>query len=302
MNLDIHDTFVTAIILSVLGAIYCIWQGRRTLLAAQRVSFFRIRRQRVTGGWWMIFLGGVLIFVAFSLGRFGEPLVYRYFPPSPTVTRTPTITLTPTISLTPTITETPTITLTPAQSYTPTQSTTPFLPVNLLPAFKSSVTPNPSAVFSPLTFSRSIQNFVAVNPATVFQNPISHMFATYSYDGMVDGSQYTVLWYRNGQLVYYETSLWQGGTGGYNYSEWSPSPDQWLSGTYQVQIFVGTEWKVVGQFLVQGLPPTLTPSPTLRLPTSTQIPSITPVPTETYYPTPTPIPSDTRWPTGTSEP
>jgi|SRR5271157_372350 len=302
MNLDIHDAFVTAILLSILGALYCVWQGRRTLMAAQRVSFFRIRRQRVTGGWWMIFMGGVLIFVAFGLGRFGEPMVYRYFPPSPTVTRTPTITLTPTISLTPTITETSTITLTPAQSYTPTPSSTPFLPVNLLPAFKSSVTPNPSSVFSPLSFSRSIQNFVSVNPATVFQNPIYHMFATYSYDGMVDGSQYTVLWYRNGQLVYYETSLWQGGTGGYNYSEWSPSPDQWLAGTYQVQIFVGTEWKVVGQFLVQGLPPTLTPSPTAKLPTSTQIPSETPIPTETYYPTPSPIPSDTRWPTATTKP
>ena len=185
MNLDIHDTFVTAIILSVLGAIYCIWQGRRTLLAAQRVSFFRIRRQRVTGGWWMIFLGGVLIFVAFGLGRFGEPLVYRYFPPSPTVTRTPTITLTPTISLTPTITETPTITLTPAQSYTPTPSTTPFLPVNLLPAFKSSVTPNPSAVFSPLTFSRSIQNFVVCQPSDRLPKPdLPHICHVYlRWDG-----------------------------------------------------------------------------------------------------------------------
>jgi hypothetical protein len=52
-----------------------------------------------------------LIFFAVFLGIFalvikavGEPVAYRYFPPSPTASSTPTITLTPTI--TPTLKDT----------------------------------------------------------------------------------------------------------------------------------------------------------------------------------------------------
>ncbi len=237
-----------------------------------------------------------------TLSRFGEPVIYRYFPPSPTLTRSPTVTLTPTISLTPSITETPTITLTPEFSSTPTASYTPYLPISVIANFKATVTPNPSAVFSPLQFSRSINNFQAVNPTTIFQNPITRMFATYSYDGMLDGSQWTALWYRNGQLMFVDSAPWSAGSGGYGYSMWAPAPDEWLPGTYQVQIFVGIEWKVVGQFTVQGQPPTLTPTRTgtaTWTPSITLTPSLSPTPSSTARPTWTPKPSDTKvpWPT-----
>jgi type VI secretion system secreted protein VgrG len=158
-------------------------------------------------------------------------------------------------------------------------------------------------VFSPLAFSRTIANFQAVQPATVFLNPVGRIFATFSYDKMIDGSQWAVLWYRNGELVHSETSLWAGGSGGYAYVDWNPPPDEWLPGTYQVQIFVGTEWKVVGQFLVKGEAPTLTPSRTATVtssPSITLTPSLSPTSTRTPFPTWTPSPSDTRWPTPTT--
>ena len=47
----------------------------------------------------MVVLTLILGAVAFLLVKFGEPVAYRYFPPSPTITRTPTITTTPTITL-----------------------------------------------------------------------------------------------------------------------------------------------------------------------------------------------------------
>ena len=36
--------------------------------------------------------------------------------------------------------------------------------------------------------------------------------------------------------------------------------EEWLPGTYQVIFFVGTDWKVVGEFRVTGEPPLLLPA------------------------------------------
>ena len=47
--------------------------------------------------------------------------------------------------------------------------------------------------------------------------------------------------------------------GGYGFTEWKAPAEEWLPGTYEVQIFVGLDWKVVGQFILQGDAPT--PSP-----------------------------------------
>ncbi len=299
MKLDIHPAVVTATILSALGALAAIWWGITAIRAARRISFFRIRRQRVSVGWRLIFFAACLGAASLLLGFYGEPVIYRYFPPSPTLTRTPTMSLTPSISLTPTITETPTITLTPLLSYTPTASLTPFLPPEIITQFQSSVTPNPEAAFSPIYFSQHISSYQAVNPATVFQNPVGRLFASYSYNNMLNGSQWTMLWYRNGTLVHTETAPWSAGSGGYGYAFWNPSPDQWQPGTYQVLIFVGVEAKSVGQFIVEGEPPTLTPT---RTATITLTPTLTPSVTSTPLPTLTLTPSNTRFPTATTGP
>lgn len=283
-NVDIRAAVFTAMVLAGLGAVWLIWLGARALQRARQIRFFRIRRQRRAAGWRMIWGAILLGALAFGLGRYGEPVAYRYFPPSPTPSLTPTITLTPTISLTPTITSTPTITPTPAESYTPTITPTPFLPSQVAAQFSSTITPNPSAVFSPLVFATRVVNAQPVNPGTVFRNPVGHMFAVFSYDNMTPGSQWTALWYRDGQLVYFETKPWDGEVGGYGFSDWNPDPSEWLPGRYQVQIFVGHDWEVVGEFIVEGDPytPTLT-----RTPTPSRTPTATPPPTDTLWPTST---------------
>ena len=296
MNLDIHSAVVTAVIIIILGALFNVWNGFRTIRKGRRVAYFRLSRRQVAAGWRTIVFAVALFGLAFLMGRFGEPVSYRFFPPSPSPSPTPTISLTPTMSLTPTISLTSSITPTPEISYTPTITGTPFLPIDIEAQFLSMVTPNPAAIFSPLVFSLSVNNFVPTNPQTVFQNPLDHLFVTYSYDGMADGVQWTEIWYQNHQRLKYKTGSWDSGTGGLGQDELTLPADQWLPGIYQLIFFVGSEWKVLGEFRVMGNPPTATESPT---PTLTRTPTLTPTVTHTPIPSWTPRPTDTRWPSPT---
>jgi len=139
------------------------------------------------------------------------------------------------------------------------------------------VTPNPNAIFSQLLFTLNCANFNEFTTATVFQNPIRYMCAVFTYDQMTPGAQWTALWYRDGNLVHYETIPWDGEVGGYGFTEWEAPAEDWLPGTYEVQVFVGLDWKVVGQFILQGDSPT-------------------PIPTESLTPSPPPADADTETP------
>ncbi|MBI2757304.1 MAG: hypothetical protein HYX49_01345 [Chloroflexi bacterium] len=297
--MDIRSGIIATIILLALFAVFSFWRGMRTLQSARKMTFYRLRRQREAGGWRLLGLAIILVALAIWLPLFGEPIAYDYFPPSPTPSLTPTVTIVPTITLSPTITLTPTITDTPAVTDTPTITPTPFLPLAMQALFQSSVTPNPGAIFSPLLFSTKLNNSQAVDPTTVFQNPVGHMYAAFSYDQMSPGAQWTALWIRNGEIVHYETKPWDGATGGFGFTDWNPTSDQWLAGKYEVQVFVGLEWKVVGRFLVQGDPPTAVPTIT---PTATATPSRTRTPTLTVTSSSTPTSSKTPLPTKTSAP
>ncbi len=280
-----------AVIVISLGAVLSAWRAIRSIRKGRNVVYYRIRQSLVSKGWKTIVFSAGLVLAAVLVGTLAEPVAYIYFPPSPTLSLTPTITLTPTISLTPTITKTPTITLTPAISNTPTVTGTPFIPSAIEAQFSGRVTPNPAAAFSPLQFSRAAEKFKAVNPQTVFQNPVQKLYVTYSYDGMTNGIDWTMLWYRGEELLKYETSPWEGGTGGRGQYELDLLAEKWLPGTYRVIFFVGMEWKTIGEFRVTGSPPS---------PTPTHYPSLTPTVTWTPRPTWTLRPTDTRWPSQTS--
>jgi len=306
--MDIHSGMIAIIALAVLIAMISLWRGIVTFQSARRMTFYRLRRQREAGGWRLLGLAVVLIGLAFWLPFFGEPIAYQYFPPSPTPSLTPTVTIVPTITLSPTITLTPTITDTPNVTDTPTITPTPSLPLAIVAVFNSSVTPNPDTVFSPLLFTTKGGDFPVNNPQTVFQNPVGHMYAVFSYDKMAIGSQWTAIWYRDGQMVNHETKPWDCsncGTGGFGLTDWNPPPDRWIPGVYEVQIFVGEDWKVVGRFLVQGTPPTAAPTltPTMtKVPTPTLTPSVTPRPSLTPTSSKTPVPSATLTSTATPKP
>lgn len=286
MKLDIATTVrvVFFLLLILCGSFfYRAWRG---LQEARRLYFF-IKRQQLLQRVWLLILAGIFVLgIAFVFNRFTEPVVYRYFVPSATVTQTPTQTLTPTITPTPSITPTPTITTTP--QFTPT----PVLPVVISEGFKSTVTPNPKAVFSQIAFSRKLdKNLRPLTTERVFRNPIITLYGSFSYDQMIIGSQWTALWFRDGELISYETLPWNGASGGYGFTESKLSPEEWLPGIYEVQVFVGTTWKISGIFEVTGTPPTSTPTPSpipTRTSTPTRTPTRTPAPSSTpaYKPTP----------------
>ncbi len=311
MNLDIQTGVTTIVVLAGLAVVFSLWIGWRTIRQGQKLPFFRKRREQIARGWRLIFLAFVWAGVAFAVSRYAEPVAYTIFPPSPTITNTGTTTLTPTISLTPTITDTPTITNTPSVTDTPS------MPQAVATLFQSTITPNPESVISAPVFARALEDGLPVNPSTEFENPIETLYGSFSYDKMLAGSQWTALWYRGDDLLCVETLPWDGGTGGYAYSECTLPPDQWLAGDYELRLFVGMEWINSGQFVVIGDPPTpqptlsptntITPSPTLgpsptftpRPPTNTPAPTFTSPPTSTVVPSNTPRITDTRWPSPT---
>lgn len=311
--LDIKSFITVLTALLVLAGLIAFFSGVGSIRESRRLRYYRLRRTRLIIGWRTLLVSMGLFGVAFLVSRFGEPVAYRVYSVTSTPTIPPTTTLTPTITETPTITLSPTITPTLSESYTPTPTLTPHVPLAVEVQFSASVTPPAEAVFSPLRFAQGIDlAYNPINPSNSFTNPVEKMYAIFSYDQMADGVQWTALWYRDGELVYFETKPWEGGTGGFGFSDWQPEPEDWLPGNYQVHIFIGLELKVSGEFSVSGFPPTRTPTqtntPTVTntlTPTATMTPTITPIPTATItrWPTQTPTASNTpRPPTRTPIP
>ncbi len=268
MNLDIRTGVQAAFYLSLLGVVLAVWLAVRRFKAAQKLLYFR-KRQEMTGrGWRTVLFAILLAGAAVFFNRFAEPIAYQYFPPSPTVTQTPTITLTPSMTVTPSITLTPTITNTPSVTNTPS------IPEEILSGFLTTVSPDQNAVFSPLVFGRQLnKSNQPLQPASEFKLPIKILYGSFSFDKMTNGSQWTALWYRGAELVCVESLIWDGGSGGYGYTECSPESGQWQPGEYVVQIFVGTTFKTSGNFVVLGDGPTPTVSLT---PTLAATPGLTP--------------------------
>jgi cell division septation protein DedD len=295
--LSVEQTIGLATGLLLAGAAAALLAGLAQLRGARNRPFYLLRREATQAGWRMIFLAGGFVVLAFVVRLFGAPTVFRYVPPTPTRTGTPSITPTPSITLTPSRTVSPTITRTPEPTNTLPPTPTPRLPSSLLSSFTGIVTPLPEAVISPVTAARSFtRDYRPLTNTDVFFNPIRRMYGFFSYDSMSDGVQWTAIWYRDGVVVYYETEPWDGGAGGYGFTEWDLSPDFFIPGAYEIQIFVGTEFKAGGRFTIVGAPPTSTIT---RTPTRTATPSFTPSLTATRPATRTPTPTNTRAPTAT---
>lgn len=250
--------------LLVLGPL-ALWLGWRQIASANRLRFYLLRRQRATVGWRLMLAGAVLIVAAVAVWRFGRQVVYVAFPPTPSITPSPTVTPTLTPSLSPTITETPRITLTPSITPTPTSSVTPRLPDQLQIYFQETITPRADVLFSPiLVTDRLNAGNLAVNPRDEFDQPPPTLYGAFSYENLADGVRWTALWYRGDEIICYESKPWDGGTGGYGYTECTP-PAGWLVGEHEVRMFAGTQWKVSARFTVLSVrpssTPTLTPTP-----------------------------------------
>lgn len=284
----------------------------------ERKQRTRQRRKAALPGWlprgkWLFvtLLAAVLVIVMISQY---QPMLARFAsikPPPSTVG--PSLTHSP-AAISPSLPPSKTATLPFTSTHTPTLSPTPNFPSALVSFFKSTVvTPNPEAIFSPLTFATALdRNYSAVDPGETFTNPVPHLYALFSYDRMRPNFQWTAVWYRDGELIHFETKPWDGPAGGMGYSDWLPEPGEPLPGRYEVQIFSGLEFKVSGFFTITGdLPnplPTLTPMRSAT-PTPTSSPTLSPTPTLQptwtripFYPTSTPTPTRKHSPGPTNTP
>ena len=274
MNIDIATTVKVILVFIAIGLLASLYYALKSIKTGQHLEFFRKRQDLIAHGWRLILFAIVLGVGGLWIFRYGEPVAYRYFPPSPTMTRTPTVTLTPTITITPRETLTPTITETLAQTYTPG------LPIEAQETIQTPIGPDSSASFSKIQFSTKTKGGVVTDTQTTFTAPVTNLFGGFSYDGMALGVQWTAVWYYQGKILFMETKAWKYVSGGYGYSDCELpycelTAADWLPGDYEVQIFVGQTWKASGRFtIVGGTSTTETPAPVKVF--STLTPTLTP--------------------------
>ena len=237
-----------------------LWLGWRRLRGAQEIPFFGLRQQRVGEGWRLILLGFALGFFGLVTRLFGSQAVAVIVTPIPSSSPQPSVTPTPTLTLTPSITPTASVTATASITPTPSATATPEIPEGLTVLFRESVTPRPEAAFSSIEISRTLDVLNrAIAPTTDFENPIDILYGAFTYDFLDDGVRWTAIWYLNSEIICSETKPWDGGTGGYGYTECRPEGG-WLPGDYEVQMFLGKSWIVSSRFSVEDSPlPSSTP-------------------------------------------
>jgi hypothetical protein len=145
---------------------------------------------------------------------------------------------------------------------------------------------------------------------TFFDQLPKTIYAHFFYDNWLPGVQWSGVWLRDGQVVFVETRLWDGSTGGCGFTDFNNDRNWWPEGSYEVQIFVGSRWLASSFFAIARSSPTatITSTPTPRTPTAalTATPSRTPAPspqasaTRTGRPTPTTIATPSRTPAATN--
>ncbi|MEJ2550827.1 MAG: hypothetical protein P8Z34_09115 [Anaerolineales bacterium] len=226
--------------LLLLAGVILLLTGWQRISSARRLPYFLLRRELSGKGWRSVGFGLLSGVFALLLLLFGTRVAHIIVPPTPSLTPTATTTLTPTITLSPTISATPTISTTPTITPTATDTATPFLPQQIILLYRETVTP------------------------------------PYTYNNLADGVRWTAIWYYGDEEVCLEATQWDGGTGGFGYTECEPA--YWLPGEYEIQMFVGERWVVSTRFTVIGDPPTATPTLT-RTATSSATPTATLTPT-----------------------
>lgn len=270
MNIDISTTIKALLGLIGIGVIFSLVMAIRSIAAGHALPFYQKRQVLVYHGWRLILLAVALVVGGFLLLKVGEPVAYKFFPPSPTITPTPTVTVTPTVTLTPSQTYTPTITLTLDKTYTPE------LPAMIQATIQTPVGVDTSAIFSLITFATTTKDGVVVDTQSIFTPPVTQMFGGFSYDRMAMGVQWTAVWLYGSEIICSETKAWTYSQGGYGYTDCKrPAPD-WKPGEYEVQIFVGQTWKNSGRFSIKGQGEELTQTASSPLPTL--LPTFTPTP------------------------
>ncbi len=216
------------------------------------------RRRRVTAGWQQIGVGLLLVagatavlFVGNNLASWVAPV-----PTDPAATGQP---LEPTAGPTARAAAETVAAVTEIAGLTPTPSPSPVA--------SPTITPTPGPTGQPtLPFDRVTQpaDVVVTPPANAvianlrvgtindcsqqdgvseaFDTEARTLYALFDYNNWLFGARWTYVWRRDGTILYVNTLLWDGTTGGCGFAEYDNAGEPWTPGAYDVQIFLGETW------------------------------------------------------------
>lgn len=294
--------WIVAILLS--GVVLMLILALQTRMQIGNAHFYFSRRkaelksQQFLAMAFLLFLGAVG-YLAYSSDLFSrlDELTGIAFKPTPTPLNTPTVTLVPTsvsdgtptpISInnqpTPTNTVTTTTPSADTASYTiatptPRLFPTPTPSLDLPPTYNNiqpREEPGSDTKIGRFVFAQKIDEFYSpVDPLEKFPVNIDKLYATFDHFGMVDGTAWSFLWRRDGNVLDGGNELWEYGADGRGYmvldlgnplSEGRYSAEIWLNGKL-----------VQREYVSVGNPPiTPTPLPT-QTPAATVIPTLSPL-------------------------
>lgn len=251
------------------GALVALTAGG-LLLAKLRLqtgrSYFFLRKHSLRLAWGRILLGLALL-MGFGITLvFGRTAAALLAPAANTVTPAPSAgpgTPPPTRTAPAPPPAVHTATATAAASATATPPAGPQLPLALvtLPAGTLTVTPSADAVIANLRVSALNDCASRQGADANFARPPKTFYALFDYDGWLPGMQWSSVWLRDGQVVFVETLLWDGSTGGCGFSEFNAGGQAWAEGVYEVQLFAGQRWLGSAGFSLFRRTPTPSPTP-----------------------------------------
>ena len=221
-------------------------------------QFYFIREQaKIKAGRVMIVVGflvaitialAILVTVSSTFNRVAQASPT----PTPTLTLSPTMpatavvaTASPTSVLTPT--PMPTATASPSSTIIPTFGT----PSSALTPIVGVETPSPDATFGEITLARGVtDDNEPQDPDTVFPTDVSQLYAFFDYQNLSDGVLWTQAWYRKGEEIGSESSLWEWGSYGTAWIFLKPVGG-YSRGDYEVRLYIGDELKQTATFTVR---------------------------------------------------
>jgi hypothetical protein len=227
-------------------------------IKSRRAPYYALRREALGRAtrWALVALLllilAIILFIAApsiaSLGSIATPA------PVVTPTHAPPLTSTPLPTRMPTAVPTRRSTATPPFIPTPTPD---------VPLPEAILTPLPSAVpagedahieLQYVVFERGDQE---VERATEFPPGEYRVYATFTYEGMKNGTVTTFAWYKDGELEDFCSDTWAWGlVEGRNWGErgrksyYCKLPEGWQPGTYEIRVFIEARFQGSAQFVI----------------------------------------------------
>lgn len=156
-------------------------------------------------------------------------------PPPPTQTLPPPPTATP-------------VPPTAVPTDTPAPTPTATVIVAQMPTSGPRTPAPPGARMGPIQFASDITpNIEAINPGDLFPQNTESVYAVYPYSGMMDGVDFSAVWYQNGVELWRDEQKWRWGDDAQFYSFLNPPGD----GLYKLELYVNDSVVATGIFEIR---------------------------------------------------